>query len=68
MAFFGLTINKESFQSPLYVFVSQTVDERFQHGCDQSVHHQGSILELGVAAELRYTPRLVQKNKETTER
>ena len=24
--------------------------------------------ELWVAAELRYTPRLVQKNKETTER
>ena len=68
MAFFWTHHHKESFQSPLYVFVSQTVDERFQHGCDQSEHHEGSILELGVAAELRYTHRLVQKNKETIER
>ena len=30
---------KESFQSPLYVFISQTVDEGVQHGCDHSVHH-----------------------------
>jgi len=30
---------KESFQSSLNVFVSQTIDEGVQHGCDHCVHH-----------------------------
>ena len=30
---------KESFQSLLCVFISQTVDEGIQHGCDHSVYH-----------------------------
>ena len=32
-------IAKESFQSPLYFLVPETVDEGVQHGCDHSVHH-----------------------------
>ena len=32
---------KDSFQSSLYIFVPQTIDEGVQHGCDHSVHHWG---------------------------
>ena len=30
-----------SLQSPVYVFVPQTVDEGVQHGCDNTVHQRG---------------------------